>query len=386
MRVFILGIDGYLGWSLANHLAGMGKTVGGVDNLARRQYVEEMGSVSAIPIPWIWKRKEEFSRVYGYIPDIYEFDITESGRLSSAIRDFRPDAIVHFAECPSAPYSMQSVFHAGHVQLNNVIGTLNLLFAMRDYAPDAHLVKLGTMGEYGTPNIDIPEGYFEIEYRGRTDRLPFPKQAGSFYHLSKVHDTNNIAFACKMWNLRATDIMQGVVYGTRYADIGTVPTFRTRLDFDEAFGTAINRFCCQVVAGEPMTIYGSGGQTRGFLPLRESIECLTLALENPAGVGEHRVFNQFAEAYSILDLAITVRQVAEGMGLEVRANAIDNPRIESEDHYYEPDRWGLEKLGYKPNPDIHSEIAVMIEDLLPHKDRIAEHRDVLMPEIKWSGE
>lgn len=384
--ILILGIDGYLGWALANHLASLGYDVSGVDAGYRRRMVEEVGGASAIPIMPMATRVEAFRERWGRSLQFYEGDIAVSPKtLERAILATRPQAIVHLAENPSAPYSMIDAAHAAGVQRNNVVGTLNLLFLMRNLCPDTHLVKLGTMGEYGTPNLDIPEGYFNIEYRGRTARLPFPKQAGSFYHLSKVHDTANIAFACKTWGLRATDVMQGVVYGTWIDAFCDDMRLATRLDFDECFGTVINRFCCQAVIGSPLTVYGLGEQTRGFLPLSHSMQCLELAIANPPEKGEHRVFNQFEWTYSVSNLANVVAEQGKVLGLNPEIAQIPNPRIEAAKHYYNPDRNGLLELGYEPISDLGEEIKSMLEDLMPHEDRIREHAKVLSPRIRWDG-
>jgi len=280
---------------------------------------------------------------------------------------------------------MIDVNHAVWVQTNNIMGTLNMLFAMRDICPDAHLVKLGTMGEYGTPNIDIPEGFFTIEYRGRKDTLPFPRQAGSWYHQTKVHDSHNIMFACKIWGLRSTDIMQGVVYGTRIDEMGEDERLLSRLDFDESFGTAINRFCCQTVIGEPMTPFGKGHQKRGFLPLRDSMQCLTIAIENPPKEGEYRVFNQFEETYDVTELALKVQKVGLSLGLDAKVHNIENPRKELEEHYYNPDHQALLDLGYVPSRDMEAELSVMLKDLVNYRNRIETHKAVLIPEIRWDG-
>jgi UDP-sulfoquinovose synthase len=301
------------------------------------------------------------------------------------VRAFEPDAIVHLGEQPSAPYSMMDVQHAVYTQTNNIVGTLNILFAMRDACPRAHLVKLGTMGEYGTPNVDIPEGFFTIEYRGRTDTLPFPRQAGSWYHQSKVHDSHNVAMACRVWGLRSTDIMQGVVYGTRVEAMGEDERLVTRFDFDQCFGTAINRFCAQAVIGQPLTPYGTGGQRRGFLPLRDSVQCLLLALLNPPTGGEYRVFNQFEETYSVFDLAEKVRKVGDQLGLGVEIRATENPRIEKEEHHYRPDREHLMRLGYQPTRDMEGEIRIVLEDLIRYRDRILARKRALLPDIRWDG-
>lgn len=385
MRIFIAGIDGYLGWSLALHLTARGHQVAGADLFLRRKWVEEMGSWSAIPISTMRERLEAAKERLGKEILFWEGDLREYSFVEKIFREFQPDAIVHFGECPSAPYSMVDVHHACFVQTNNIVTTFNLLFAMRDIRPDAHLVKLGTMGEYGTPNIDIPEGFFTITYRGRTDRLPFPRQAGSWYHWSKVHGSNNIMFACRIWGLRATDIMQGVVFGTRIDAMGDDPRLFTRLDFDQAFGTAVNRYCCQAVIGHPLTPYGKGHQKRGFLPLRDSMQCLTLALENPPQSGEYRVFNQFEEVYDITELALKVQKVAGSLGLDVEVRNLENPRKEMEEHYYNPDHQHLFDLGYKPTHDVEAEMHIMLRDLIKYRGRIEAKKDVLIPDVRWDG-
>jgi UDP-sulfoquinovose synthase len=385
MRVFIAGMDGYLGWSLAQYLAARGHQVAGADLFLRRQWVEEMGSCSATPIVPMKERLAALKESRGLEAKFWEADLRDYSVVERIFKEFQPDAVVHLGECPSAPYSMVDVHHATFVQVNNVVSTFNLMFAIRDLRPEAHLLKLGTMGEYGTPNVDIPEGFFEIEYRGRRDRMPFPRQPGSFYHLSKVHGSNNIMFACKVWKLRATDVMQGVVFGTRIDEMGSDERLLTRLDFDESFGTAINRFCCQAVIGHPLTPFGRGHQKRGFLPLRDSMQCLTLALENPPQAGEYRVFNQFEEVYDLTELAEKVRRVAEQLGLKVEIHNLENPRKEMEEHYYKPDHQNLRDLGYKPTHDVEAEMKIMLADLMKYRDRIEGKREVLIPKIRWDG-
>jgi UDP-sulfoquinovose synthase len=313
-------------------------------------------------------------------------DMLDYAFLRDFLKDFQPDAIIHLAEMPSAAYSMIDQQHASFTQHNNVIGSLNLLWAIKEVCPNAHLVKLGTMGEYGTPDVDIPEGFFEIEFRGRKDYLPFPRQAGSFYHWSKVHDSNNTMFACKVWGLKATDIMQGVVFGTHIDGMGSDPRLRTRLDFDQCFGTAVNRFCCEAVIGHPITLYGGGGQKRGFLPLSDSMECLTIAIENPPTQGEYRVFNQFANCYSVEALANMVQEAALICGIDAEIVHYDNPRIELEHHYFNPDHDHLLKLGYQPTRNIKAVMQMMLQDLLEHKTRILQKKTVLIPDIRWDSD
>jgi UDP-sulfoquinovose synthase len=384
MRVLICGIDGYLGWTLALHLSSRGHEVLGFDNFDRRKNVEEMGSWSATPILDMKARIEAAKLRHGYDIKFREGSMLDFDFLSRLMRDTAPNAVVHLAEQPSAPFSMMDRTHAYYTQQNNVLGTLNLLFALKEHAPKAHLVKLGTMGEYGTPNVPIPEGFFEIEYRGRKDRLPFPRQAGSFYHLSKVHDSANVAFACKIWGLSSTDIMQGVVYGTRTNDIDD-DSLLTRFDFDEAFGTIINRYCAQAVIGYPLTPYGTGHQKRAFIALEDSMQCLTLAVENPPEKGEYRVFNQIDEVYGVYELAERVRKAGQAHRLDVSIQALEDPRIEAQEHFYEADHEQLRKLGFKPTRSLDEELDIMLNDLKRFRNRIEAKRAVIAPRITWGG-
>lgn len=384
MKIMVLGGDGYIGFPLTMHLARRGHELVIVDNLLRRFEVCRMGGDSAIPLPPFHKRMKELNKFWPV--EYYMNDVCEAKGLYEIIKKHQPDAIVQLAEIPSAPYSMASLHNCVKTQMNNVVGTLNILFAMRDLVPDCHLLKLGTMGEYGTPNIDIPEGYFQIEFRGRQETLPFPKQAGSWYHLSKVHDTHNVEFACKVWGLKATDIMQGVVYGVTTNEI-KLTGLNTRFDFDGCFGTAINRFCAQVLIGDAVTPYGKGLQTRGFIALRDSIQCLTLALENPPEKGEYRVFNQFDETYTINSLARLVVKAALEIGLPYKWNIdhIANPRVEAEEHYYNPDHEKLRFLGFKPTQPIGKEIKETLTILTAYKSRIESYREHIAPKIFWRG-
>lgn len=385
MKVFVAGVDGYLGWTMAQYLAARKFEVCGADAFLRREWVAEVGSHSAIPIASMQDRLLAFTERYGKNLQFRRGDLREYNFVLNCLRSFRPDAIVHFAEMPSAPYSMMDIEHCAFTQTNNIVTTLNLLFAMKEACPKAHMVKLGTMGVYGTPNIDIPEGFFEIEFRGRRDRLPFPRQAGSWYHQSKVHDSHNVMFACRLWELRSTDIMQGVVFGTQIPEMENDERLLTRFDFDQCFGTAVNRYCAQAVIGEPITPFGTGEQRRGFIPLQDSMQCLTIAIENPPDKGEYRVFNQFQDVYEIGKLARLVEEVARELDLPTSVRTIENPRSEAEGHYYNPDHKHLLELGYQPTQDVRSEIKSLIRSLLPYRDRIRARREVLLPDIRWEG-
>jgi UDP-sulfoquinovose synthase len=365
------------------HLAKRGHKVCGVDNLSRRRNIENIGSTSALPILDLEERILSFKRIHGKDIAFYKGDLLNYQFVTDVIKETQPDSIVHLAEMPSAPFSMIDRDHGVYTQRNNVENTLNVLYAMREYVPEAHLVKLGTMGEYGTPNVEIPEGFFEVEYKGRKDMLPFPRQANSIYHLSKVHDSANILFACKVWGLRSTDIMQGVVYGTRTAEM-TDDSLMTRFDFDETFGTVINRYCAQAVINHPLTPYGKGRQRRGFIDLVDSLQCLTIAIEKPAFRGEYRVFNQLDELYDVTELAEYVVQAGRKLGLDVKINAVPNPRIEKEEHYYQVEHMHLKNLGFRPTRSIEETLSIILTDLMKYKHRIMEKREVILPRTKWA--
>jgi UDP-sulfoquinovose synthase len=380
-RFLVLGGDGYLGWPTALHLSARGHEVAIVDNFARRRWHLQGSTDSLTPIRSLADRVEAWREVSGRELTTYVGDLEDSDFLDGVIGEFLPEGVVHYAEQSSAPYSMISRRHAVETQRNNVIGTLNLLFSLREHVPDCHLVKLGTMGEYGTPNIDIEEGYIEIEHKGRRDVLPFPKLPGSLYHLSKVHDSHNIHFACRVWGLRATDLNQGVVYGIETEETALDERLITRFDYDEVSGTALNRFCVQAVIGHPLTVYGSGTQTRGFLNIRDTLRCVELALENPAELGEFRVFNQFTEQFSILELAKLVRAAANELGYVVEIGEFVNPRVEAEHHYYNAVHAKLLELGLEPHP-LGSELVHSVLGIIDrHRDRVIER--AIAPRTRW---
>jgi UDP-sulfoquinovose synthase len=381
VRILILGGDGYLGWPTAMDLSMAGHEVAVVDNLFRRAMSIELGAGSLTPIRSLQERVRAFSDVTGRDITCRIGDLTDPQLVDGIFRDFSPEAVIHYGEQPSAPYSMIDRKHAVDTQTNNVVGTLNVLYAMRDITPDAHLVKLGTMGEYGTPNIDIEEGFIEIDHNGRTDTLPFPKLPGSMYHLSKVHDSHNIHFACRIWGLSATDLNQGVVYGIRTEETDLDERLCTRFDYDEVLGTALNRFCVQAVVGYPLSVYGKGGQTRGFLNVIDTLQCVKLAVENPAGPGEFRVFNQFTEQFSVNELAAIVKRVGSDLGINVVVQSVTDPRIEAQEHYYNATHTKLLELGLKPNLLTDDVVAHLIQTIQRYKDRIL--LAPIAPKTKW---
>ena len=383
MRILVLGGDGYLGWPTAMYLSARGHDLAVVDNFAKRRWEVELNVEPLIPIRTLHDRVKAWKEVTGRTIELYVGDLRNYGMAESTLKSFGPEAIIHYGEQPSAPYSMIDHNRAVFTQTNNIAGTLNVLWAMRECAPDCHLVKLGTMGEYGPPNIDIEEGFIEIEYKGRKDVLPFPKQAGSFYHLTKVHDSHNILFACRAWKLRSTDLNQGVVYGIETDETQLDERLATSFHYDEVFGTALNRFCVQAVVGVPLTVYGQGGQTRGFLNIRDTLRCVELATLNPPKAGEYRVFNQFTETFNVLQLAEMVKREGGKLGLAVEIQHLKNPRVEAEQHYYNPRHQKLIDLGLTPHL-----LSDVLLDCMLFRIREYAHRvkkDIILPRVRWDG-
>lgn len=377
----ILGGDGYLGWPAAMYLAKRGHEVTALDNFAKRRWEREVGAEPLMPVLSLDDRVRAWREATGLSIRPLEADLCDADQVLNVLREAAPEAIVHFGEQPSAPFSMIDREHAVLTQMNNITGTLNVLWALRECAPACHLVKLGTMGEYGTPNIDIEEGFIEIEHRGRKDVLPFPKQPGSFYHLSKVHDSHNILFACRIWKLSATDLNQGVVYGIETDETPLHPGLATSFHYDEIFGTALNRFCVQAVAGVPLTLYGQGKQKRGFLNIRDTLRCVELAILNPPPPGEFRVFNQFTEIFSLMDLARLVKEQGSKLGLRIEIQHLENPRVEAEEHYYNARHRKLLELGLVP----HLLSDVLIDSMLVRVQENAARirRESILPRVRW---
>jgi UDP-sulfoquinovose synthase len=380
-RILVLGGDGYLGWPTAMAFSRAGHRVAVLDNFAKRQWELELGVQPLFPVPTLHERVRAWREVTENDIDLYVGDLTDYAFVESVIGDLRPDTVIHYGEQPSAPYSMIDVRHATYTQSNNVVGNLNVLFAIRDTSPDTHLVKLGTMGEYGTPDIDIEEGYLTVDHNGRQHTFLYPKTPGSMYHLSKVHDSHNIHFACRIWGLRATDLNQGVVYGVETDESALDPRLATSFHYDEVFGTALNRFCVQATIGHPLTVYGKGGQTRGYLNIRDTIACVTLATETPAEPGKLRVFNQFTEQFSVLELAERVQAAGEHLGWAVSFEHTANPRIEMEQHYYNARNTGVLGLGLRPRLLDEELIDTMLERIKAHEGRIDPA--TLVQNVRW---
>lgn len=381
LRIIVAGGDGFCGWPTALYLSKQGHEVTIIDSLVRRDIDDELGSNSVTPILPLEQRVAAWEEVSGSRIDVRIGDLSDYEFLSAVVTDVQPEAFVHFAEQRSAPYSMIDREHAIYTQRTNVEGTLNVLWAIRDYAPECHLVKLGTMGEYGQPNIDIEEGFIEIEHRGRKDRLPFPKQPGSFYHLSKVHDSDNIMFACKIWNIAATDLNQGIVYGLHTNETRMDLRLVNRFDYDAVYGTALNRFLIQAAVGHPLTVYGEGSQTRAYLNIEDTVRCIELACTNPAQPGEFRVFNQFTESFSVEELAVKVVAAASTLGIDAQINHVENPRVEKYNHYYNAVNTRLIDLGLEPHLLTEGVLAEILEVARTHAGRV--RNELILPSVTW---
>ncbi len=381
MKIAVLGGDGYCGWATALHLSQKGHKVAIIDSFLRRQWDLELGVQTLTPIRPLTDRLRTWLKLTGKTIESFIGDVTDYDFLASMIREFQPEAIVHFAEQRSAPYSMIDRKHAVFTQVNNIVATLNVLFAIRELQPDCHLIKLGTMGEYGTPNIDIEEGYITVEHRGRKDVLPFPKQPGSIFHLSKVHGTHNIMFACKIWGIRATELNQAFIYGAMTDEVALDEALINRFDYDDIFGTALNRFCVQAAIGQPLTVYGSGGQMRGFLDIRDTVRCVEMACLNPAERGECRIHNQFTEQFSVMELAQMVEAEGRKLGMNVEIDHIPDPRIESEKHYYNAKHSKLEELGIKPHLLSNSLLDSLLSIAVKYRDRV--DASLMLPQVDW---
>lgn len=382
MRILVLGGDGYLGWPTAMNLTAQGHEVAVVDNYLRRNCCREENSEALYSVPNLAQRVELWKAKSGHSMEVFIGDLTQWDFVAEVFDKFTPDAVVHYAEQPSAPYSMLNRRAASLTLNNNIQATANVIFAVREFCPEAHIVKLGTMGEYGTPDIDIEEGWLDVEHKGRSHRFLYPRQASSLYHTTKIMDTDLLWFYVRMWGMKVTDLMQGPVYGVFTEESGDDEQLLPFFNYDELFGTVLNRFVVQAVAECPLTVYGKGGQTRGYLNIVDTLKCVSLALDNPAEKGELRIFNQFTETFSVNQLADKVRKVGSDLGINVQINNIENPRKELEDHYYNPAHSGLTELGLEPELLTDEVLGRLMELIIRHKDKIDEN--VIFRGVKWA--
>jgi len=401
MRILILGGDGYLGWPTAMYFSKRGYDVTVVDNYFRRNACTELDVGMLYPVPSLIQRAKIWNELTGKEIKVVIGDLTDPEIMRSLFKgDFEyswsinhkfsgiPETVIHYAEQPSAPYSLINYKYANITLQNNLLVTNNLMFALRDFSRDTHVIHVGTMGEYGTPNIDIEEGWLDIEHKGRKDRFLFPRQASSLYHTTKIMDTDLFWFGVRMWDLRVTDLMQGPVYGIETEESAMSKAhsamsheLMTIFNYDEIFGTIVNRFIIQAIVGYPLTIYGKGGQTRGYLNINDTLQCVHMAEKTLAKKGELRIFNQIMETFSANELAEMTQKVGGKLGYDVTINHLENPRKEAEEHYYNPTYQGLVDIGVEPH--------YLTEEVLEGMMRVVEEfkgnirKDVIFRGIKW---
>ena len=393
-NILVLGGDGYLGWPTAMYFSQRGYQVTVVDNYLRRNNCQDWDVPMLFPVPNLVERAKIWHELTGkeikvVIGDLADPEVMRSlfdGRVEYRWAvDFAftgiPETVVHYAEQPSAPFSMISYQQANSTIQNNLLVTNNLMFAVRDFSPETHIIKLGTMGEYGTPNIDIEEGWLEIEHKGRKGKFLFPRAAGSIYHTTKVMDTDLLWFGVRIWGLKVTDLMQGPVYGIETEESAIDERLQTFFNFDEIFGTIVNRFITQAVIGYPLTVYGKGGQTRGYLNIKDTLQCVHQSEQTPAQQGELRIFNQIMETFSANELAEKTARVGKSLGYDVQVDHLDNPRKEAEEHYYNPTYQGLIEIGVEPHYLTDDVMAGIFRSVAKHKDRI--RKDIIFRGIKW---
>ena len=382
MKVLILGADGYLGWPTAMHFASAGHEVCAVDNYFRRIIAEETDSQALIPTPTLTERASIFKSITGHEINVEIGDLADPDFVDRLTQEFEPDTIVHYAEQPSAPYSMRGRKEAQVTFQNNLNVTFNVIWSVLQFQPDCHIIKLGTMGEYGTPNIDIEEGWIDVEHNGRSQKFLYPRAAGSLYHTTKVLDTDLLWFYVRAYGLRVTDLMQGPVYGMSTKECDLDIQLSPNFHYDDIFGTVVNRFLVQAVIGNPLTVYGQGGQTRGYLNLKDTLQCVMLASTNPAAKGELKIYNQLTETLDVNSIAEKIRDVGKQIGLQVEIKSIENPRKELEEHYYNPKHSGLMDLGLQPHYMTDEVLVGMLENIIKNKDRV--NPNLIMPRVRWS--
>ncbi len=381
MRVLILGGDGYLGWPTAMAFSDKQHEVMVADNYLRRDLSRQHDVEPLWSVPNLFERVRIWKEISGHTIHAKIGNCCDYAFLSELFVEFQPEAVIHYAEQPSAPFSMLNHESARLTLNNNLQSTQNVAWAIHQHAPDCHIVKLGTMGVYGTPNIDIEEGWLEIEHKGRKDKFLFPRQASSLYHTTKIQDTDMLWFYARTWGLRVTDLQQGPVYGLETDQTLLDDRLNTIFHYDELFGTVLNRFVVQSVTGYPLTVYGKGGQTRGYINIRDTIACVELAMLNPPAEGELKIYNQVTETFSVNELAEKVAQVGQQRGHDVEVKSIDNPRVEKEEHYYSPTYSGLQELGLTPHLLTDEVLDRMFAVVEEYKDNISNHK--IFRGVQW---
>jgi UDP-sulfoquinovose synthase len=336
LKVLILGGDGFCGWPTALHLSARGHRVAIVDNLSRRNIDNELECQSLTPIQPMGKRLATWKNLTGKTIDFYNFNVAENyQKLLNLLQGYQPDAVVHFAEQRAAPYSMKSAYHKRYTIDNNINATNNLLAAIVDSGQDIHVVHLGTMGVYGygTAGMRIPEGYLKVKVETDTgdlieQEILYPANPGSIYHLTKTQDQLLFAYYNKNDKIRITDLHQGIVWGTQTAETRLDENLINRFDYDGDYGTVLNRFLMQAAVNYPLTVHGSGGQTRAFIHIQDTVRCIEIAIENSPQKGEKvKIYNQMTETHRVRDLA---KMIAQMTGVTI--HNIPNPRQEDDEN------------------------------------------------------
>jgi UDP-sulfoquinovose synthase len=382
MNIMILGSDGYLGWPMTMRLANLNHNVLAVDNYYRRLIAKETDSEALIEGPNLKRRQKLFENKFSNSFEIKIGDCTDYYFMSNMIKKFMPDVVIHFAEQPSAPYSMIDYFSAKKTFDNNLNSTFSLIWAILENKPDCHIIKLGTMGEYGTPNIDIEEGWLDINHKGRSQKFLYPRQASSLYHTTKVLDTDLLWFYVRAYGLKVTDLMQGPVYGLFTDESRVNDEFLPNFHYDDIFGTLVNRLITQAVAGIPLTVYGEGGQTRGYINLSDTLKCIELSILNPPKASELKIMNQFTEQFTVNEIAEKVKLVSEKKGRKCEIKKIKNPRKEMENHYYNAIHSNFSQLGLKPNLMTEDILSEIFDKVMERKELI--NSEIALPRVRWN--
>ncbi len=383
MAILVTGADGYIGWPAMLRLAREFPTerIVGVDNFARRKWVEEIGSVSAVPIATMPERLEAARATGINNLSFVEGDLVDLAFVQQLYSIYKPRVVLHLAAQPSAPYSEINGERANYTQHNNTQSTRNLLWGLKENnLLDSVFVETTTTGVYGQPGFDIPEGYIEVERNGRKDTIVYPGMAGSWYHMSKCHDVNNLWLANSKWKLSVVDLRTAITYGTKTDETASDPRLATRFDFDFYFGVVVNRFAAQALAGFPITVYGKGDLKRPMVGLQDAVDSIVACARREPNQ-KFDIYNQTSGPVSISDMATSIERSARALGIDVEIEHLVNPRVEKEEHQMvmENDRFIADLLP-RSTVDIESGVRDTIESLAPYRDTLVAYKDRFIPE------